>query len=135
MKMTQTHYKNNVLSIQPKRNRIEQRYLNLPVTLKSSKKILQAGIAFGVSLSGLLIRVGSTSVTYGEIVELEFRLEFDGILKICRIPAKVTHIGKDSLTINFYQFNSETFSYLKKLMFNTNLRVYGETIPAGDWAA
>ena len=89
-------------------------------------KIPQDCIATHVCLSGMLLSCDSISFTPEDILELEFKLQFDSVLKRCRIPAKLAGIKDNTLVIYFHQFNHEIFGYIKKLVFDTNIR---ETIP------
>ena len=111
-------------------NGTSRRSLNLPIILTGTDKIPQDCIATNVCLSGILLSCDSNSFSPDEILELEFKLQFDGISKRCRFLAKLASIKQNTLAIYFHQFNHEIFGFVKKLMFDADLR---ETIPEQSW--
>lgn len=114
------------------RNGAKSRPLNLPFILIGSDKLRQKCIATNVSLSGILLRANSMSVNVGEIVELEFKLNFSGFLMRCSMLTKLAGFSEHGVVIDFYQYNSEIFRYIYKLMYDSCLR---ETAPDFESAA
>jgi hypothetical protein len=111
---------NNLKKKRQERRWSSRKSLDLRVWLHSTDIDYKLCIAANINFSGLFILCNQAHCHVGDVVELCFKLNFDGSEKQCNLTTKVIRVGEKGMGAMFQQHDSISFRYIQKMLFEIN---------------
>lgn len=105
------------IALEREQRRTTRRSLNLQVEMRGEGDATQICNAQNISFSGMFLQCTPGFGQVGEIVKLEFTLNFGGLSRRCGMMVQIAWVDADGVGVCFHKSDAVSFRYIQKMMY------------------
>lgn len=105
------------ISLEGEQRRTARRSLNLRVEMRGEASATQLCSARNISFSGMFLQCTPGFGRVGEVVGLEFSLNFGGLNRRCGMRVQIVWVAAEGIGVCFHTSDAVSFRYIQKMMY------------------